>query len=347
MKYHFQPKQGWMNDPNGLVEFKGHYHAFFQHNPHDIKWGPMHWGHAVSKDFLNWEELAIALYPDEEYENDGGCFSGSAIVKDDRLYLFYTSVSKEFGQAQSVAYSDDGIHFTKYEGNPVIPHYPEKSATYDFRDPKVFAYEDEYRMVIGTKFDGHGRIVIYKSADLLKWEYVGILYDEPTYLNAIECPDLFMVDGKWILLFSRIGFDNCQAAFIEGEFDGSRFIPGKEYPVEFGPKFYAPQTFETISGRRILIGWFFDWKTEVKPGSTSAGALTIPREISFDKDGLHIFPVKEARHLLKHVPMPSDWQEVLGIEGEKGTVYALEDAEGIEVFSENGTENYSFYINEC
>ena len=92
-QFHFEPKSGWMNDPNGLVYFKGKYHAFFQYYPHAPHWGQMHWGHAVSDDLIHWEELPIALYPDQEYEDDGGCFSGSAVVKDDRLYLVYTSVS--------------------------------------------------------------------------------------------------------------------------------------------------------------------------------------------------------------------------------------------------------------
>lgn len=88
LKYHFEPKRGWLNDPNGLIYYKGRYHAFFQHNPHAPKWDTIHWGHAVSDDLLYWEELPIALYPDMPYENGGGCFSGSAIEKDGRLYLF-------------------------------------------------------------------------------------------------------------------------------------------------------------------------------------------------------------------------------------------------------------------
>ena len=124
LKYHFEPRTGWMNDPNGLIFYNGKYHAFFQHNPYKPVWGPMHWGHAVSDDLIHWEELEIALRPDMEYENTGGCFSGSAVEKDGVLYLFYTSVSEKLGQTQSVAISRDGVHFEKYEGNPVIPVYP-------------------------------------------------------------------------------------------------------------------------------------------------------------------------------------------------------------------------------
>ena len=77
--FHFEPHKGWMNDPNGLIYYQGRYHAFFQHNPHEPVWGPMHWGHAVSQDLLHWEELPIALFPDQPYEDDKGCFSGSAV----------------------------------------------------------------------------------------------------------------------------------------------------------------------------------------------------------------------------------------------------------------------------
>jgi len=126
LRYHLEPRKGWMNDPNGLVFFRGRYHAFFQHNPHAPAWDTMHWGHAVSDDLLHWEELPIALAPDQWYEDDGGCWSGSAVVLDDRLYLFYTGVSAELGQAQCVAWSDDGLRFHKYANNPVIRRAPKR-----------------------------------------------------------------------------------------------------------------------------------------------------------------------------------------------------------------------------
>ena len=109
--FHFEPHKGWMNDPNGLIYYQGRYHAFFQHNPHEPVWGPMHWGHAVSQDLLHWEELPIALFPDQPYEDDKGCFSGSAVERDGVLYLFYTAVSKQLGQTQCVAVSRDGKAF--------------------------------------------------------------------------------------------------------------------------------------------------------------------------------------------------------------------------------------------
>ena len=112
-QYHFEPHKGWMNDPNGLCCYKGQYHAFFQYNPYAPVWDSMHWGHAVSENLVTWKQVETALIPEEAYENAGGCFSGSAIEKEDMLYLFYTAVSKEYGQAQAAASSSDGIHFVK------------------------------------------------------------------------------------------------------------------------------------------------------------------------------------------------------------------------------------------
>ena len=128
-RMHFSPERGWINDPNGLIHFKGMYHLFFQFNPYSTRWGMMHWGHAVSHARIDWQVLPLALTPSEEYELDekGGCFSGSAIEKDGRLYLFYTGSVIRDGrtiQTQNMAFSDDGIHFEKHPGNPIISELP-------------------------------------------------------------------------------------------------------------------------------------------------------------------------------------------------------------------------------
>ena len=173
-----------MNDPDGLVFFRGRYHIFYQHYPHAPRWGQMHWGHAVSTDLIHWEELPIALYPDMPYEDDGGCFSGSAVVKDDRLYLFYTSVSHELGQTQSVAYSDDGVNFRKYEDNPVISRNP--LGAVDFRDPKVTLINGVYHMVVGSGDAETGKVLLFLSEDLLHWDYSGVLFEAAGFGPCIE-----------------------------------------------------------------------------------------------------------------------------------------------------------------
>lgn len=350
-KYHFEPKSGWMNDPNGLVEFNGMYHAFFQHNPHDIVWGPMHWGHAVSKDLIHWDELPIALFPDQEYENGGGCYSGSAIVKNGRLYLIYTSVAEGDIQTQSVAYSDDGITFTKYENNPVIKSFPHDDATKDFRDPKVFLYDDgSFRMIVGTVFANKGRVLQYKSYDLFNWEYVGVLFESATYNLPIECPDLYRIGSEWILMFSKIGLPNRQEQFILGDFDGIKFKPRSYVTPEFGPQFYAAQTFETMSGRRILIGWFYDWNKKAAPDDEAAGALTLPRELTVEDGCLLINPVHEAdEYLCVCDPNELEYTKYLdqvkseqNIEIEK--IKYLIDEKTIEIFINDGRAVLSYWL---
>ena len=137
LQYHVEPEKGWLNDPNGLCYFQGRYHAFFQHNPDSTVWkAPLHWGHAVSDDLIHWEEQPIALYPDQPYENGGGCFSGSAIEKDGKLYLMYTAVSKGHQQTQCIAVTEDCVHFTKLAENPLIGQCPLDPLSFHFRTPR-------------------------------------------------------------------------------------------------------------------------------------------------------------------------------------------------------------------
>lgn len=360
MFYHFKNREGWMNDPNGLVQFNGEYHAFFQHYPYAPRWGQMHWGHAVSKDLIHWEEKDIALFPDMPYENSGGCFSGSAIVKDGRLYLFYTSVSEELGQTQSVAYSDDGITFTKYEGNPVIAKSP-LGDNKDFRDPKVFKYKDSYRMVVGAGKDNIAKLLLFKSEDLLHWDYIGELLSDRKFGSCIECPDIFPLEDKFVLMFSSVVSLPHRVCFALGDFDGSEFIFDNEedpfFPVETGPDFYAPQTFEDDEGRRILIAWMYNWNRRAGAGQKQVGAFTIPRQLELNlNDELTMFPVEEACGLLKKesrfVTYDRGRLKVM-FEGKtildrpyacEPEVMTLEDVGVVELFIDGGKETITVYI---
>ncbi len=355
--HHFEPQTGWMNDPNGLIFFKGRYHAFFQHNPHAPHWDAMHWGHAVSGDLLHWEELPIVLYPDRAYENDGGCFSGSALEKDGKLYLFYTSVGKELFQTQSLAVSEDGMTFEKYPGNPIIKSFPEE-ASRDFRDPKVFPFQDEYRMVVGSGKDGVGKVLLYGSKDLYHWEYMGVLLEGAEYGAVIECPDLFPLGDGYVLMFSRMKRETHSVLFLYGDFDGRTFTPRVKSQPEAGPHFYAPQTFLAPDGRRILIAWLYNWGKPLDEGAMMAGALTIPRALSVTKEGrVSTFPVGEAAHLLRET------DETLHIEGNTlhiraengnsfsfaspepiGDVRILKDTKTMEVFVNKGRCSASFWF---
>ena len=351
--YHFEPRVGWMNDPNGLVFFKGKYHAFFQHYPYAPRWGQMHWGHAVSEDLIHWEELPIALYPDMAYEDDGGCFSGSAVEKDGRLYLFYTSVSHELGQTQSVAWSVDGIQFAKYPGNPVIRENP--LHTRDFRDPKVSLIDGTYYMVVGSGDAEGGKVLLYRSKDLLEWEYVGVLFTDEASRPAIECPDFFKLDDKYVLMYSKMNVPEGSTQFVVGDFVDGKLVNGSvSCPVQ-GLDFYAPQTFER-ENRRIMIGWMYHWGKDVQEGCGFAGALSIPRELKLMNGNIYNFPVEEAWPLLKmesaFVRVEGNYLTLLDKRGNAEvrelprieTVDILEDNKSVEVFVNGGEWSFSYWL---
>lgn len=351
LKYHFEPKKGWMNDPNGLVFFKGKYHAFFQHNPYSTEWDKMHWGHAVSSDLINWEELPIALYPDKEYESSGGCFSGSAIEKDGRLYLFYTSVADK--QTQSVAFSDDGIHFTKYEENPVIRENP--LGYYDFRDPKVTEIDGKYYMVTGSGSEKAGQVLLFTSENLLNWDFVGVLFEGEEYAPCIECPDFFKLGDKYVLMFSKMGEKTRTTHFVIGDFQNNKLVNTTICRPEWGRDFYAPQTFFNGS-RRILIGWMYHWGKKTLPFCKFAGALSIPRELKLVGDKIYNYPVKEAEKLLKkqskYVSLKND-EIIVYKKLQKNSVFKvpkieslsiLEDTKSVEIFVNGGAISISEWI---
>jgi beta-fructofuranosidase len=356
LKYHFEPKKGWINDPNGLIFYKGRYHAFYQHYPHEPIWKQMHWGHAVSDDLINWEELPIALYPDKPYDcsERGGCWSGSAIVKDDLLYLFYTSVSDEFGQTQSIAASEDGINFTKYENNPVIKHFP-PDGSYDFRDPKVIKIGDKYYMVLGSGKDNTGKVLLYSSENLYDWEYLGVMLEGEQYGRVIECPDFFPFEDKYMLVFSQMGKSTHTTMFVYGDFDGKTFTPISFHTPEAGPHFYAPQTFLDDKGRRIIIGWLNSWEKQTETKADYTGALSIPREIKMVDGKVYTFPVSEAADLLTNADelvkiekngvtvAAADLSFPLEYKGSIEKVDILNDAKVIEVFINNGEASFTYW----
>lgn len=215
-QFHFRPQKGWMNDPNGTVYVNGEYHLFYQHYPEDIVWGPMHWGHAVSRDLLSWEHKPIALYPDElGYIFSGSCvydadnISGLGTKENPPIIAMYTNHNPKTGeQQQSIAYSTDFVHFTKYEGNPVIANrITSDDYNVDFRDPKIFRnpIKGGFSMVLAAGF----KLEFYHSKDLLRWEHTGEFDPSACGFGGIcECPDCFPLETeegtKWILVLSSI-----------------------------------------------------------------------------------------------------------------------------------------------
>ena len=302
---HFTAKRGWINDPNGLVYYKGRYHLFAQYYPEDTHWGPMHWLHAVSDDLVHWEELGIALEPDEL----GFIFSGSAVVDEENTSGFGTAENPPLVamfthhlnvggdpqkpvEQQSIAWSTDGITFHKYEGNPVIP-----SESPDFRDPKVFKNpKGGWGMVLAAG----DRVCFYASQNLKEWEKTGEFGPEGNFSGGVwECPDLFplTIDGeeKWVLLVSMGPFEENRGARVQyfiGSFDGSRFVSDGSFErVEFMDSGYDNYAAVTYFGteQRILIGWGDNVVYADKTPTDEEGfrcVHTLPRALSLVKTEL-------------------------------------------------------------
>lgn len=339
-----------MNDPNGLVYYDGEYHLFYQHNPDDVVWGPMHWGHAVSTDLVHWEHLPIALYPDDI----GNIFSGSAVIdwentagfgKEAMIAVFTHEHNNR--QMQSLAYSTDkGRTWSKYEGNPVIQ--PPNNIR-NFRDPKVFWYEEEgagkWVMLVAA-----GNIILfYNSLDLKTWEPAGGFgLGYGATCGVWETPDLMElpVDGgpdtRWLL---AVAIGGCAPAggtgvqYFVGDFDGKEFT--SENPKEtvlwadYGADFYAPQGWnEAPHDRHIWAAWMNNWNyAQEIPTSTWRGVLTLPRELALKStpQGIRLIqqPVAETESLRgQHM----GWENVT-IGGENDLLAEV-TGETLEIFAE-------------
>lgn len=298
-QFHFSPRAGWTNDPNGLAWLDGEYHLFFQHNPYGVNWGNMTWGHAVSPDLVHWTEVGDVLHPDAL----GTVFSGSAVVDHNNtsgfgggptppLVAFYTSAGKPF--TQSAAYSTDrGRTWTKYEGNPVIGHIAAQN-----RDPKVFWHEPGGRWVMVLYLD-RGRFRLFQSADLKQWTALS----DVDFPDGHECPELFElpVDGdpansRWVMWEGA-------GRYRIGRFDGRRFSAETGVLAsEWGANCYAAQTWNHVpDGRRILIGWMRHNRRPGEPfayeGMPFNQQMTFPRVLSLrtTEEGIRLFaePVAE------------------------------------------------------
>ena len=325
-QFHFTPEQSWMNDPNGLVYNDGVYHLFYQNYPDATVWGPMHWGHATSKDMVHWEHKPIALYPDEK----GFIFSGSAVVdkentsgfgKDGKtpLVAIYTyfrlDIEKRGGintQTQGIAYSlDNGETWTKYAGNPIIDNKILK----DFRDPKVFWHDKTKSWIMALVAGDH--VKFYRSLNLKEWDYISDFgKNKGSHGGVWECPDLFKlkVEGtdeeKWVLIISiGSGAPNggSGSQYFVGDFDGTTFTSNqKEFKwLDWGTDNYAGVTYNNVpDGNRVFIGWMSNWQYALAtPTDKWRSAMTLARKLSLKKYGdsylLHNYPLESADKIIQ------------------------------------------------
>ncbi len=376
--FHATGGVGWINDPNGFSLYKGRVHLFFQYYPYTLHWGPMHWGHACTDDFVRWEYLPAALAPDAPFDRDG-CFSGSAAeLPDGRQLLLYTGVRKEPRpdggedeyQTQCVAVGD-GIDYEKLPDNPVIDRklLPPGGSARDFRDPKIWSDGDGFAAVAADlDADGLGQILRYRSEDGFRWRFDGVLSKNDGSLGGMwECPDFFTQDGRAVLIHSAHDMETALPEFHPG--DGTvchighldaagQLIDEHVQTMDYGLDFYAPQTLETTDGRRILIAWMQCWASAGFPpkGLPFFGQMTFPREL-FLKDGrLCQQPVRELeryrRDPVRHVSVPVDTGKPLRLPGVEGrcldlTLRVRPREKGLDAFRIRLAEDARYYTELC
>lgn len=314
--FHIAPIAGWMNDPNGLSFFNGRYQVYFQHHPLSGTPGLMYWGHASSADLVTWRHEPIALAPSME-QDEHGVFSGSAIANDegDVLHAYYTGHRWRNGvdgeddnlEVQMIATSSDGV---KFEDKQVIISAPTDMP--HFRDPKVWKMSETWYMVVGACSMGNrGEVWLYTSPDMVTWNFDSVLFQDPDpNVFMLECPDLFPLGDKWVLIYGPMGTtptgyqsrNNYNAGYVVGDWaPGEQFTALTDYRlIDWGHNFYAPQTFESPDGRRIMFSWMGSF-TYVAPYPSEDGwngQLTLPRELRLNEDmTLTSSPIGEVNQL--------------------------------------------------
>ncbi len=309
-RLHLKAPDNWINDPNGFIYYKGYYHLFYQYFPYGPRWGTMHWGHAVSRDLVNWEHKGLALYPSRR-EDQNGCFSGSAIEVDGRMYLAYTGVryevvnpedphtclNEQFESAQLMISSEDGFHFDNENGKEVIiPPItdPELGGRTHTRDPKIWRGKDAWYLVLGsTVKEQYGELLFYRSEDLHTWTYVDKAWKGTDYGWMWECPDYFETEGGGVLIVSPMGLlkngerEKNQSVCFPVEFDEDTCrmeIPDRYQFADHGMDLYAPQSTLDADGRRVMEAWI----RMPKPAEEGwIGMFCSPRVV--ERKGGHIY----------------------------------------------------------
>ena len=308
-KLHLMPPVGWLNDPNGLCQFKGVYHAFFQYSPLNAEGGVKMWGHYTSRDMIDWEYQGVTLYPDQPFDCSG-VYSGCAFIEDGEMYLYYTGNVKledrdDYDYVNSgreantvLVTSTDGVHFGRKRLLMKNSDYP-ADLTLHVRDPKVWKENGVYYMLQGarTKEDS-GQAIVFRSEDKLHWSFHSRIKTNDKFGYMWECPDYFEVDGTKILSASVQGLTGdewkernvYQSGYfvVDGDISGEYSL--SDYRLwDYGFDYYAPQSFETDDGRRIQIGWMGMPDCEEYTNRTIEDGwqhcFTFPREV-FVKDGI-------------------------------------------------------------
>ena len=310
-QYHFLPPANWMNDPNGLIQWQGQYHLFYQYNPYSPWHHEIHWGHAVSRDLVHWQHLPVALTPTPHSPDANGCWSGCAVNNDGVPTLLYSGV---FPQVVCMATSDDGLAtWQKYAQNPLIARIPEgidAGDPWQLRDPFVWREGETWYMLMGTRIVAEGgAILLYRSDNLLDWEYLHILLQGdrdqfvPFWTGTVwECPNIVQLGDKHLLIISFQHHETGQllyTGYYLGTFSDLQFTPETLSILDYGAHFYAPQIFQDELERTIMFGWLWEGRSEEAQRQAGwAGVMSLPRQLSLDDAGqLRIDPVPELEQL--------------------------------------------------
>lgn len=343
-EFHLFAPGGWLNDPNGFSEYKGRYHLFFQYHPYSTNWGPMHWGHSTTRDFLHWKTEKIALAPDENFD-DKGCFSGTALSWKGKHIIAYTGVYEKNGleiQSQCIALGN-GKKYKKLKENPVITseNIPFEYDVRDFRDPKIWMENNRfYLAAVVRKKDSGGALVVFKSRDLKKWDFVSVAVESRNKIGSMwECPDIFRIGKKTVFIVSPMEMEANKKRQIEegsnsiyfiGNFTQDKeFLIGKDFLknggvlLDYGIDFYAPQTMQTSDGRTVLVAWLASWNSIINPpGYLWQGMMCLPREIKIKHNRIIQKPVREIKKIRKEkkqgcIPISANHIHLDGIYGRK------------------------------
>jgi len=310
---HVAPRTGWLNDPNGPIEWDGRFHVFFQHNPLAAAWAPrVHWGHAVSDDLCSWELWPDALVPADAGPDSGGCWSGCVVDDGGVPTAVYSGLGERGEAAESVcvARGDPALRtWRKDPANPVLAGPPDPRMT-AFRDPFVWREDGGWRMVIGAGMpEGDGAVLAYRSRDLLSWQPDGVLV-RGLEGTICECPQYFTLGGRRVLLASVAEDAPSHVLALVGDEVEGRFLAERTERFDHGPVAYAPATMLDSSGRRLA--WLWAREASDAVAGAVAGALTFPRVLTLGEDGaLRIAPAPEQRRLRGEPAVDGDRLEVV------------------------------------
>ena len=315
-RYHFLPAANWMNDPNGVIQWKGRYHLFYQYNPDGAYHANMHWGHAVSDDLVRWQELPIAIAPTPDSPDQGGVFSGCVVNNDGRPVAVYTGVNDDYSvQTQCLALGNDDLtEWRKHARNPVVGEVPAHlGQRRDFRDPFVWRQDEQWYMALSAHIVGvGGAVLLYRSADLIDWEYLHPLYvgDRARHGRNFECANFFRLGEKWVLIIS-VQWDQAptNTIYLVGRLEDLRFIPEREGVYDAGYSYASLMHFDE-SGRPLIYSWIREGRgVDQQLSAGWSGVQAVPRVLSLDsRNRLVSHPVPEIEELrrTRHRFAPSD-----------------------------------------